>query len=58
MGTLYTFHMFDGSQESINDGGLGTNWVRQWAQNNLYIQDVWEISAVNYTRKGYEFFNS
>lgn len=58
MGTLYTFRMFDGSQESINDGGLGLNWVKQWAKANLYIQDVWEVSARNYICKGYDFFNS
>lgn len=57
MGTLYTFRFFDGSIECIRDGGFGLEWVRSWARNNLYIKDIYQVSAVNYIRSGAEFFN-
>lgn len=57
MGTLYTFYMFDGSSESVRDGGLGATWVRDWALNNIPVNEVWQVSALNFICSGVEFFN-
>jgi hypothetical protein len=56
MGKLWTFRFFDGSSEEIRDGGLGVNWVREWALKNIPTRDVFSVSSLNFIRKGYEFF--
>lgn len=56
MGTLYTFRMFDGTVESIRDGGKGAKWVREWALNNLHIPSIWQVSCLNFICPAHEFF--
>lgn len=56
MGTLYTFRFFDGSVESIHDGGMGNSWVKEWAIKNLQTSEVYQVSALNYIVSGTEFF--
>ena len=57
MGKLWVFRFFDGSVEAVRDGGLGRQWVADWARSNLPICDVWQVSSVNFIRSGYDFFN-
>lgn len=56
MGTLYTFYMFDGSSESIRDGGLGAAHVRDWALDHIPVNEVWQVSSLNFICSGVEFF--
>ena len=56
MGALWTFRFFDGYVTEIRDGGMGLSWVRVWAERNLPVSEVFEVSSLNFIRKGYDFF--
>lgn len=56
MGKLWGFYFFDGSHEFVRDGGMGADWVREFAIRNWNVSDIWQVSCGNYIRKGHEFF--
>ena len=55
---LVTFTDFDGSTTTLQDGGLGLKWAKKWALDNLYILDIYQVSAPNFICPGYEFFSN
>lgn len=58
MGALWVFRFFDGTVETVRDGGLGKSWVIEFARASFPITEIWQVSGPNnYIRPGYEFFS-